>query len=641
MKKQNILYIVAVSVLTLGLIIPQVTQATPVYTPDDFVLKIDTTLPQFILKHLPIKEKPRTKNKTYRLPVNPSIPGYNYNVDCNADGIIEARNQTGNYTCVYKTPGEYTVVISGTFPAILSRNQVGNQKGFQSDPTVYANTSSNLITSVVQWGNNKWVTMREAFLHAGNLTTLPLIAPDLSRVTDMYRMFAFAYKFNSPINNWDVAHVTDMSQVFLHGFEFNQPLDRWNVSNVTNMSGMFAGLPDRNYITPNFLRNKFNQPLDTWNVSNVTNMSGMFSASVFNQPLNNWKVDNVIDMQEMFAFSKFNQPLDAWNVSNVKNMSYMFASSEFNDASINEWKVHNVKDFSHMFGYVYHQVKGVSSKFNKPLDKWDLTSAENTNSMFLYSAFNQPIDNWNMKNVKDIRYMFKMSAFDKPIGSWKIHPSVVNEKANKYDSLIFIHDTKFSTASYDATLIGWAEKNADAPRDFNFGKVKYCTAGPARAKLISAGWKIKDGGKAANCTDVNTPGTTSPATSTPPTPIVLPPATSTPSTPVVLPTANLIIKVNGTTSTTTITNKNTDTIEFVWSSTNAVSGYAYYSSTCTPASNSRGNVKSVSMKGISGIYTSSRSSIKALKSGCTYAFKYTVKSQAGQEVTSTASFNVN
>jgi len=43
---------------------------------------------------------------------------YNYNVDCNNDGINEFENQTESVTCTYQNTGTYIIKISGDFPRL-------------------------------------------------------------------------------------------------------------------------------------------------------------------------------------------------------------------------------------------------------------------------------------------------------------------------------------------------------------------------------------------------------------------------------------------------------------------------------------------------------------------------------------------
>ena len=82
---------------------------------------------------------------------------------------------------------------------------------------------------------------------------------------------------NSPhgsIEGWDVSRVTDMSRVFAHAKSFDRDLSKWDVSGVKDMSGMFLGATS------------FNGDLGKWDVSSVKDMYGMFwGASGFNRKL--------------------------------------------------------------------------------------------------------------------------------------------------------------------------------------------------------------------------------------------------------------------------------------------------------------------------------------------------------------------
>ncbi len=106
------------------------------------------------------------------------------------------------------------------------------------------------------------------YLYGDNPRNLPPIGSwDVSKVTNMSRLFHGASRFDEDISGWDVSNVTNMSEMFVNCQIFDKPLNDWKVGNVTNMDRMFMGC------------HKFNQPLDKWNVDNVTSYEDMFNAT--------------------------------------------------------------------------------------------------------------------------------------------------------------------------------------------------------------------------------------------------------------------------------------------------------------------------------------------------------------------------
>ena len=237
----------------------------------------------------------------------------------------------------------------------------------------------------------------------------PYTAWDVSGVQNMSYMFAGAINFNQPLNNWDVSSVTNMSVMFSSTNAFNQPLNNWNVSNVTTMTGMFLQA------------NNFNQPLNNWNVGNVTTMRAMFQQAVkFDQNIESWDVGNVTDMNSMFSLAiAFNQPLNNWNVSDVSNMDLMFSDATAFNQPLNNWNVGNVTTMNSMF---YNAIA-----FNQPLNNWNVGNVTTMESMFSYAtAFNQPLFHWDVSNVTTFEEMFKVATtFDQYIRSWDVSSSAI------------------------------------------------------------------------------------------------------------------------------------------------------------------------------------------------------------------------
>ncbi len=346
------------------------------------------------------------------IPIN-SAYTYNYNVDW-GDGTSDT-NQTGNITHTYAAPGTYTIMISGTFPAIHF-NDGGDR---------------NKIIEILDWGTIQWQTMEDAFHGCENVNFDAIGAPDLSQLTSLKNMFKKATSFNGIMNGWDVSTITDISGLFEEASTFNRPLDTWDTSAITDMSHTFhrAGRfnePLDNWntsavTTMEYLfseASRFNQNINSWNVSNVTNMIGTFRyTGSYNQPLNNWVVDNVTDMSEMLAGSAFNHPIANWNVSNVTNMSRMFYQAQF-DQPIEAWNVSKVTDMSYMLARM--------PNFNRPVNAWNVSAVTNMQGMFdgwpsSNTPFNQPLNGWDVSNVTDMSYMFRYTRdFNQPLDNWVV-----------------------------------------------------------------------------------------------------------------------------------------------------------------------------------------------------------------------------
>jgi surface protein len=214
-------------------------------------------------------------NSQFTLPTHPFLPSnfYRYNVDCDSDGIYEAREVRGAYTCNYIRQGDYTISIVGIFSRIFFNNENDKEK----------------LLEVLQWGKSKWFSMSHAFDGCSNMKLTATDTPDLSNVSSMKYMFKNARTFNGDINNWDVSHVTNMEGLFMGATAFNRDLFWWDTSNVTTMTDMFRGA------------RSFNKFLSTWDTSSVEVLSNMFKDAVsFNSSVFGWDLQSVVDMHDMF-----------------------------------------------------------------------------------------------------------------------------------------------------------------------------------------------------------------------------------------------------------------------------------------------------------------------------------------------------
>ena len=273
-------------------------------------------------------------NESITIPVGGSTGAYT--VDW-GDGT--ATSVTGDASHVYASAGEHQVVISGDFTRIHLIDVYNAQK----------------LQSIDQWGDIQWESMNSAFWGATNMVYRATDVPDLSGVTDMYAMFAYANSFNGDISEWDVSGVTDMSAMFAYATSFNSDLSPWDVSGVTGMHEMFH------------TARSFNSDLSLWDVSGVTDMSSMFSdAASFNGDISPWDVSGVTDMSRMFVRAdSFNGDISEWDVSGVTDMSEMFLGAFYFNSDISEWDVSGVTDMSEMFLAAF--------SFTQDLGSWYIT----------------------------------------------------------------------------------------------------------------------------------------------------------------------------------------------------------------------------------------------------------------------------
>ena len=315
-----------------------------------------------------------------------------YTIDW-GDGTVE-RDISGARTHTYASSGDHTITISGDFPGIYLNGQQPNAAK---------------LVSIDSWGDIKWKSMRGAFWGASNMVYRATDAPDLSGVTDMYRMFRDASSFNGDLSSWNVSQVTDMREMFWAASSFNGDVSSWDVSQVTDMYGMF------------YDASSFDGDVSSWDVSQVTDMRGMFwAASSFDGDVSSWDVSQVTDMYGMFrGASSFDGDVSSWDVSQVTDMYGMFRGASSFNGDVSSWDVSSVTDMRGMFW--------AASSFNGDVSSWDVSSVTDMRGMFLgASSFNGTVSSWDVSSVTDMESMFwGASSFNGTVSSWDVS-SVTN-----------------------------------------------------------------------------------------------------------------------------------------------------------------------------------------------------------------------
>ncbi len=530
-----------------GLLLAAATQAA---TTDYFIITVKTDNPG------------SSASNQFTIPTAGS--GYNYDVDLQGLDTWEYTGITGNTTCVYATPGTYTVRIRNTFPQIYFNGDGDRQK----------------LLTIEQWGTGAWITMFNAFAGCSNLTLAASDAPNLSNVTYMGYMFWNASSLNQSMTGWDTSHVINMQGMFSNASAFNQDISGWNTASVENMSSMFSGAAAFNqpigawntgavkYMTSMFSgASAFNQNISGWNTANVTSMQRMFqNAAAFNQNISGWNTAKVTDMSTMFyGASAFNQPIGAWNTGAVTRFDSMFRNATAFNQLIGTWNTVNATNMNTMFSgaTAFNQPIGGwntgavtrfdsmfynASAFNQPIGTWDTANVTNMSSMFFgAAAFNQNLAAWNTSKVTNMSSMFSNAvafnqdiaawdtskvlymltmfngavAFNQNLGSWNV--GALTSASGMFSGITL------TSANYDALLTGWADQSVQPNVVFDGGHSRFnSVAAEMHRAILTSGshWTITDGGRYGTPT-VTPTSTVSPSATI--TPTVMPTMTLTPT----------------------------------------------------------------------------------------------------------------
>jgi len=318
---------------------------------DDFVITVNTSI--------------SSESMATEFIVQTTGSGYNYNIDCNNDGIHEANNLTGIYVCDYTPLGG-----AGIYTIRIKNNSI-NGTGF---PRVYFNNEGdkNKIISLNQWGIGSWTSMQRAFYGTANMTVPATDVPNFSAVQNMVEMFHNAFLANPVTTNWDVSNVTNMSNMFNSATSASPNTHFWNTEKVTNMRVMF-----QNAILAN-------PDTASWDTSEVTKMDYMFNgASVANPDTSSWNTELVTNMSHMFANAVSANPnTNNWDVSMVEDMTNMFIgvtipTVDYDDllVAFDAQSLQNGVDF-HGGNSLYCRVAAQIARANMmSSDNWSITDA--------------------------------------------------------------------------------------------------------------------------------------------------------------------------------------------------------------------------------------------------------------------------
>lgn len=495
---------------------------TPVDPADDFVFKIDTTLPG------------NSDEYSFALSFIYNQRAFKIYWGDDTNNIIQVGPNFIEHT--YDTPGIYEIRCVGN----VSRFPVGNRYNPNYPDSVNPSPDLTKIIEISQFGRYFKIDYGGVFYQCNinfSATDSPILIGNISS------MFVESGTCSGSINHWDTSKVTNMSYMFSYGSSFDLDVSEWNTSNVTDMSYLIAA-------------SSINLDITTWDTSKVTNMSAMFASNeVFNQPIGNWNTSNVTDMSYMFSAAvSFNQDISNWDASYCFDTNSMFLNATaFNNGGqpmpLNDIFSYPGKDTSSMFagcvsfnqningiinasgllgspanymfdgciafnnggqslnpleiyGDAQYMFSGCTS-FNQNVGQINFSSGFADGLFYGCTAFNNggspDINDSAVFDIPSINDMFYgCTAFNQSLQNW-----IFYNDFSPYSAIGFMGDktpTTYPSTTYDALLNGWYNGNGVLPFgvEISFGTAQYSAAGqPGRDGLINDyGWIITDGGLA-------------------------------------------------------------------------------------------------------------------------------------------------
>jgi surface protein len=369
--------------------------------------------------------------------------------------ISEWKTTTSNETVTlpYTTNGIYTGIIDWGDGSTSVNNYNNRTHTYTTAGTYiititgrlrifrFANSGDKTkLYRVFQWGSQFDVGVGGA--HFYGCTNL-----DLSVVSDvliLYRPFQTSNITNFGNMFRDCTSLTTINRV-----------NEWDISRITTMASCFYNCIN------------FNQSLNSWDIRLVNSTSQMFyGCTLFNGNISSWQTISVTDMRNMFyQASNFNQSLNSWDVRLVDTMNQMFYGCTLFNGNISSWQTISVTDMQNMFR--------LAPNFNQNISAWDTADVTTMRAMFYQAnAFNQNIGAWDVSNVNAVQTGFINFMFGKTFAN-------------------------YSTANYDALLIGWASRPVQPNQSIYFGTIKRTVIStPAKLILTSPpnNWTIVDGG---------------------------------------------------------------------------------------------------------------------------------------------------
>ena len=263
--------------------------------------------------------------------------------------------------------------LNSAYPALAEED--GTLVDVEQDTEVYAhyvpNSTGYDIYFLADGPIYSPANSAELFIGMSSLVKVDTENFDVSRVTDMYKMFRDCTSLSTiDVSDWDTSNVTRMGHMFRACFALEWiDVSEWDTGKVEVFNSMFSDS------SSNTGRMKINNlDFSGWDMSSATNISYMFygCGQMTDLDLSGWDVSKVTTMNHTFCdcFNMKNYNFTGWNTVSLEMLNAAFNGNDsLVTIDLSDFDTQNVYDFGQLFDGCYSLENIIG------LNKWDTSKA--------------------------------------------------------------------------------------------------------------------------------------------------------------------------------------------------------------------------------------------------------------------------
>ena len=287
-------------------------------------------------------------------------------VDAEKGTLVDVEQDVDVYAYYVEQNGTYTVYF-------LANDTIYSPK---NSADLYANMGALVEVDTHNYDVSRVETMSNMFLNCKNLAVMDTSEWKTGNVNNMYQMFRNCNALKAQVGGWDVSKVTNMYGMFAYNYALTElDVSKWQTGNVESMGAMFAYCFDLAYLD-----------VSKWDTGSVKSFRAMFQGNIFKGNMkikeldvSNWDTSNVTEIGWMFLSCAQLEELDVsnWDVSNVTVAANVFCDCySLQSLDLSNWNTSKFTRTDHMF----YDCRSVSTIYVG--DGWDLSNVSNSGSMF-------------------------------------------------------------------------------------------------------------------------------------------------------------------------------------------------------------------------------------------------------------------